>query len=117
MIRKAIGESGTTKMLRELVDKGGKVTLSLSMYTRGVDGPGSSQDLPQWQLQMTDLDQPQLERMPKTSTIASGFAVKMRFIVDKGDEVASKGHARVFQSIEPTLGKPPSNRHEPRSSN
>jgi len=36
---------------------------------------------------MTDMDEPQLERMPKTSTIASAFQVKMRFIVDKGADV------------------------------
>lgn len=73
--------------MRRLVDLGVAVSLTISMFTRGVDGPGSSQDLPQWQMKLTDPDEPQLERMPKTSTIASAFRVQMRFIVDRGSGV------------------------------
>jgi hypothetical protein len=42
-IEAAIRGNPTMKGLKYLVDKGVNVTLTLAMYTRGVDGPGSSQ--------------------------------------------------------------------------
>merc|ERR1712166_1282012 len=83
-IAKAQQESSFPPALTKFVKMGGSVQLDVSFFMRGLDGPGSSQDLPFWQIELTDPNDPALENMPRTPTIASAFSVKMRFVVTAG---------------------------------
>jgi len=74
-------------LLQKVVNQGVRLSLNVSLYQRGLDGPGSSQDLPLWQTELTNPDEPHLMRMPKTSTIASAFKVDVSFVVEKGSAV------------------------------
>ena len=83
-MRSAMAAAGTLPALRELCAGGGSLTLSLSLFQRGLDGPGSSQDLPLWQKKMTEAGDCSLDHLPKTPTFASSFALEMKFVVSQG---------------------------------
>jgi hypothetical protein len=53
--------------------------ISISGHLRGIDGPGSSLDLPEFQKVLTELGVMDLSNIPSTPTIASEFGVKIRF--------------------------------------
>ena len=53
--------------------------LSIVGHLRGVDGPGSSLDLPEFQLALTPEGTLSMEQLPSTPTIASEFTVKIKF--------------------------------------
>lgn len=55
------------------------VELSITGHLRGFDGAGSSLDLPEFQRALTAVGAADLRDMPSTPTIASEFAVKVRF--------------------------------------
>ncbi|MCP4450043.1 MAG: hypothetical protein GY809_01165, partial [Planctomycetes bacterium] len=63
--------------------------LEITAHLRGVDGPGSSQDLLRFQVKMTETDQAftWMFAMPSTTTIASEFSTTIRVeAADAGDE-------------------------------
>eukprot|EP01052_Picozoa_sp_SAG31_P002274 SAG31_NODE_79_length_27235_cov_6.268868_3_plen_2702_part_00 len=80
-IRNSIAKEAMVTKLQRLCEKGTSFSIALSLFQRGLDGPGSSQDLPFWQQEMTLDGEHGLEKMPKTPTFASSFALKMKFIV------------------------------------
>ena len=53
--------------------------LEIIAHLRGVDGCGSSLDLPEFQLRLTKDGAKQIADIPSTPTIASAFTVKIRF--------------------------------------
>ena len=53
--------------------------LEIVAHLRGVDGCGSSLDLPEFQLRLTKDGAKQIADIPSTPTIASAFTVKIRF--------------------------------------
>ncbi|MCX5666748.1 MAG: ROK family protein, partial [Candidatus Omnitrophica bacterium] len=56
-----------------------KIELSISGHLRGVDGAGSSLDLPEFQKKLTEAGVTDPQILPSTPTIASAFSVKIRF--------------------------------------
>jgi galactose mutarotase-like enzyme len=56
-----------------------KIDLFIEGHLRGVDGPGSSLDLPEFQVKLTKLGAKTLAEHPSTPTLASDFKVKIRF--------------------------------------
>jgi len=63
--------------------------LEITAHLRGVDGPGSSQDLLRFQVKMTQTDQAftWMFAMPATTAIASEFSTRIRVeAADAGDE-------------------------------
>jgi len=53
--------------------------LSISGHLRGVDGPGSSLDLPEFQRALTEAGIEGFDQLPSTPTIASDFKATIRF--------------------------------------
>ena len=73
-------------LLQRARDEG--VELSVVGHLRGVDGPGSSLDLPEFQVKLTPKDVNSLQNIPSTPTIASEFSVKIRFeLADNPDVI------------------------------
>ncbi|MBU1913507.1 MAG: hypothetical protein KKB22_08245 [Candidatus Omnitrophica bacterium] len=64
-------------LLQEAKAKG--IALSIQGHLRGVDGAGSSLDLPEFQLSLTKQDAQFPSEYPSTPTIASEFSVKINF--------------------------------------
>lgn len=79
----------TTRSAEEVIAllKKAKSPLSIQGHLRGVDGPGSSLDLPEFQVTLTDKDAKSLKEHPSTPTIASAFTVKIRFELADDPEV------------------------------
>ncbi|MCM8781282.1 MAG: hypothetical protein NC908_05105, partial [Candidatus Omnitrophica bacterium] len=65
------------ELLRQAKQKG--IELSIIGHLRGVDGCGSSLDLPEFQIKLTPQGVTKLEELPSTPTIASKFIVKITF--------------------------------------
>jgi phosphoglucomutase len=65
------------ELLRKAKEEG--IELSITGHLRGVGGPGSSLDLPEFQKLLTRPGVTRLEDLPSTPTIASEFKVKIRF--------------------------------------
>jgi len=73
-------------LLEEAREKG--IALWIEGHLRGVDGPGSSLDLPEFQLSLTKQGARSIEEYPSTPTIASEFTVRIRFeLADDPDVV------------------------------
>jgi galactokinase/mevalonate kinase-like predicted kinase len=54
-------------------------TLAIFGHLRGIDGPGSSLDLPEFQRKLTNQNVASLEELPSTLTLASEFGVTIEF--------------------------------------
>ena len=69
------------KEVRDLLEeaKEKRIGLWIEGHLRGIDGPGSSLDLPEFQLSLTKQGARSIEEHPSTPTIASEFKVKIRF--------------------------------------
>gem|GEM_PF-2139710 len=65
------------ELLRKAKDA--EIELSITGHLRGLDGPGSSLDLPEFQKTLTSTGAKYLEELPSTPTIASRFEVKIKF--------------------------------------
>ena len=76
-----IKPTGSAKRVIALLKKAKQKGIALSIigHLRGVDGPGSSLDLPEFQKALTEIGATRLENLPSTPTIASAFTVKIRF--------------------------------------
>jgi hypothetical protein len=62
------------------------MTLSITWHLRGVDGPGSSLDLPEFQFALTDGKTEGFNNLPSTPTIASEFKATVTFeLADESD--------------------------------
>ncbi|MCX5678861.1 MAG: 4-alpha-glucanotransferase [Candidatus Omnitrophica bacterium] len=61
--------------------------LFIKGHLRGVDGPGSSLDLPEFQIKLTPQGSVLIEQIPSTPTLASEFSVTVQFelLPDKDD--------------------------------
>jgi glycine hydroxymethyltransferase len=67
----------TLALLRRAEELG--VALEIEAHLRGVDGAGSSMDLPEFQLKLTKPGAKALREITSTPTLTSGFNVKIRF--------------------------------------
>ncbi len=77
--------SDVRKILEEAKRRG--IILEIEGNLRGVDGPGSSLDLPEFQRSLTALGVTSLTDIPSTPTIASDFSVKIRFSIASDPDV------------------------------
>lgn len=55
------------------------IELSITGHLRGIDGPGSSLDLPEFQRGLTPIKKNSFEQIPSTPTIASEFFTTVKF--------------------------------------
>ncbi len=64
------------------------IKLTITGHLRGLDGPGSSLDLPEFQKILTKLGARGLDNLPSTPTIASEFTATVEFeLADDPDEI------------------------------
>ncbi|MDD5136693.1 MAG: hypothetical protein PHN63_05040, partial [Candidatus Omnitrophica bacterium] len=77
LIKTKRGAEEVRKLLLAARDE--KIELSISGHLRGVDGAGSSLDLPEFQKRLTEAGVTSPDALPSTPTIASAFSVKIRF--------------------------------------
>ncbi len=73
--------------VRTLLAAHREVELSISGHLRGVDGAGSSLDLPEFQRALTQPGARRLADLPSTPTIASAFRTTIRFALNPDPEV------------------------------
>ncbi len=64
-----------------------EIELSISGHLRGMDGAGSSLDLPEFQKSLTRPGAKKLSELPSTPTIASAFKTTIRFELSSDPEV------------------------------
>ncbi|NQU74025.1 MAG: methyltransferase domain-containing protein, partial [Candidatus Omnitrophica bacterium] len=90
VIRKHIKTTRNAAQVRELLRtaKEKDIKVSIEGHLRGIDGPGSSLDLPEFQIKLTKKDARSIEEFPSTPTIASEFKLKIRFeLADDPDSI------------------------------
>ncbi|MCK5180535.1 MAG: YdcF family protein, partial [Candidatus Omnitrophica bacterium] len=70
-----------TQHVRHLLEDAEKrnIELTISGHLRGVDGPGSSLDLPEFQKALTTIGASSFDDLPSTPTIASAFTATVKF--------------------------------------
>ena len=85
VIKAQCSDKTATSILREAKDK--RIELSITGHLRGVDGCGSSLDLPEFQRTLTKIGVRKLMEFPSTPTIASRFTVKVRFEPASRDDI------------------------------
>jgi len=81
-LRQALQTHGrNSSQVREILKKAKEqgIDLVIRMPLRGLDGPGSSLDLPEFQLKLTEEGTIVLSALPSTPTIASDFYVEVKF--------------------------------------
>ncbi|MCK4912773.1 MAG: hypothetical protein KAS05_03520, partial [Candidatus Omnitrophica bacterium] len=81
VIRQQIIPTMSARQVRMLLMKAKEegIELSIKGHLRGVDGPGSSLDLPEFQIRLTKQGAKSIKEYPSTPTIASEFSIKIRF--------------------------------------
>lgn len=71
------GIDDVLRILQDAKDRG--IELTITGHLRGVDGPGSSLDLPEFQDKLTDEHTRGFNNLPSTPTIASDFTATVKF--------------------------------------
>ena len=85
LIRTQRDANEARKLLNEAKRRG--IRLTISGHLRGIDGPGSSLDLPEFQKRLTKVGINLLKDYPSTPTIASNFTVKIIFDIAEDEDV------------------------------
>ncbi|TRZ49682.1 NAD-dependent epimerase/dehydratase family protein, partial [bacterium] len=85
LIKATRGAVEVRALLREAARRGWEI--SITGHLRGVDGCGSSLDLPEFQIRLTPPGAMPLDELPSTPTIASEFTVTVKFALADDENV------------------------------
>lgn len=82
-----IKKKRNSAVVYDLLQRHSQINLSISGHLRGVDGAGSSLDLPEFQRELTPRGAKRLAEIPSTPTIASDFKTRIHFEAAADPEV------------------------------